>query len=41
VEENESNGTRKKRMKEEETKKTQGYRTKMKTEKGGMWEEEA
>jgi hypothetical protein len=41
VEENESNETRRKIMKEEETKKTQGYRTKIKTEKGAMWEEEA
>jgi hypothetical protein len=36
VEENERKVTRKEKMKEEETKKTQGYRTAMKTEKGGM-----
>jgi hypothetical protein len=36
VKENESNGTRKEKMNEEETKKTQGYRRAMKTEKGSM-----
>jgi hypothetical protein len=36
VEKNESKGTRKERMREEEAKKTQGYRTAMKTDKGDM-----
>jgi hypothetical protein len=40
VEENENKGTRKEKMKEEETKKIQGYRTAMKTEKVGTLRQE-